>query len=119
VTTGFSALRHRNPAPLQRPAPLTPGTCPCTPTCSCSPSGTALLNTIAASSTATYLLAHGHGKATTNDALVHGFSTAYWWAVGFLVLSALFSLIAVNAPRPDLTASSDEATSSVRPAPVH
>jgi len=39
--------------------------------------------------------------------------------LGFLVLSALFSLIAVNAPRPDLTASSDEATSSVRPAPVH
>jgi hypothetical protein len=62
--------------------------------------GTALLNTIAASSTATYLLSHVHGKANTNAALVHGFSTAYWWAVGFLVLSALISLLAVNAPHP-------------------
>ena len=78
--------------------------------------GTALLNTIAASSTATYLLSHGHSTGVTKDALVHGFSTAYWWGVGFLVLSALFSLIAVNAPRPDLSASSDEATSSGQPA---
>ncbi|MET7551961.1 MULTISPECIES: hypothetical protein [unclassified Streptomyces] len=31
---------------------------------------------------------------------MHGFSTAYWWAVGFLVLSALISLLAVNAPGP-------------------
>ncbi|MFF0401278.1 MFS transporter [Streptomyces sp. NPDC005248] len=61
--------------------------------------GTALLNTIAASSSATYLLSHTHGKTNTNAALVHGFSTAYWWAVGFLVLSALISLVAVNAPR--------------------
>ncbi|MGC5004959.1 MFS transporter [Streptomyces sp. NBC_00353] len=62
--------------------------------------GTALLNTIAASSTATYLLSRAQGKANTNAALVHGFSTAYWWAVGFLVLSALISLLAVDAPRP-------------------
>jgi predicted MFS family arabinose efflux permease len=81
--------------------------------------GTALLNTIAASSTVTYLLAHGHGKATTDIALVHGFSTAYWWAVGFLILSALFSLIAVNAPRPDHSASSDEADALDALAPVH
>ena len=81
--------------------------------------GTALLNTIAASSTATYLLTHGHGTGDTNDALVHGFSTAYWWAVGFLVLSALFSLIAVNAPRPDHSASSDDTARAKRPAPVH
>ncbi len=81
--------------------------------------GTALLNTIAASSTATYLLSHGHGPGVANDALTHGFSTAYWWGVGFLVLSALFSLIAVNAPRPNYSASSDEETSSGQPAPVH
>ncbi|WP_189111891.1 MFS transporter [Streptomyces camponoticapitis] len=80
--------------------------------------GTALLNTIAASSTTAYLLSHGHGKTDTDVALVHGFSTAYWWAVGFLVLSALFSLVMVNAPRPDLSAPSDE-TSQARPAPVH
>lgn len=54
----------------------------------------------AAGSTATYLLSHAHGKANTNAALVHGFSTSYGWAVGFFVLSALISLLAVNAPRP-------------------
>ncbi|WP_329168149.1 MFS transporter [Streptomyces sp. NBC_01693] len=63
--------------------------------------GTALLNTIAASSTAAYLLSHAHSAAATDAALVHGFSTAYWWAVGFLVLSAVVSLAAVNAPRPN------------------
>ena len=42
--------------------------------------GTALLNTIAASSTAGYLLSHSRGRAATNIALVHRFSTAYWWA---------------------------------------
>lgn len=65
--------------------------------------GTALLNTIAASSTATYLLSRAHGKADTNAALVHGFSTAYWWAVGFLVLSALISSSRSTHPAPATT----------------
>ncbi|MEU8836303.1 MFS transporter [Streptomyces sp900116325] len=65
--------------------------------------GTALLNTIAASSTAAYVLSHAHAKTSTDTALVHGFSTAYWWAVGFLLLSALISLVTVNAPRPSLS----------------
>ncbi|MFF1847717.1 MFS transporter [Streptomyces sp. NPDC058217] len=81
--------------------------------------GTALLNTIAAGSTTAYLAAHGHGKTDPDVALVHGFSTAYWWAVGFLLLSALFSLIAVNAPRPDHSASSDDTTAAETPVPVH
>ncbi|MDX3771794.1 hypothetical protein OG963_01165 [Streptomyces sp. NBC_01707] len=49
------------------------------------------------------MLSHAHAKTSTDTALVHGFSTAYWWAVGFLVLSALISLVAVNAPRPSLS----------------
>jgi EmrB/QacA subfamily drug resistance transporter len=81
--------------------------------------GTALLNTIAASSTAAYLASHGHRKAATDAALVHGFSTAFWWAVGFLVLAALFSFIAVNAPRPDHSTSSAEEEALGTPAPVH
>ncbi|MGI5517172.1 MFS transporter [Streptomyces sp. CA-106131] len=81
--------------------------------------GTALLNTVAASSTTAYLASHAHGRAATDAALVHGFTTAYWWAVGFLVLSALFSFIAVNAPRPDHSASAAETEALEVPAPVH
>lgn len=78
--------------------------------------GTALLNTIAAGSTAAYLAGHARGAHATSAALVHGFSTAYWWAVAFLVVSALVSLVAVNAPRPDHNVASEEAPAAV---PVH
>jgi MFS family permease len=61
--------------------------------------GTALLNTIAASSTATYLATHA-SNASHKAALVHGFSTAYLWGAGFLVIASAISLIAVNADRP-------------------
>lgn len=81
--------------------------------------GTALLNTIAASSTTAYLATRGHGRAVTDVALVHGFTTAYWWAFGFLLLSALISLVAVNAPRPDHSASSAGAATTEKPVPVH
>ncbi|MDX2709246.1 MFS transporter [Streptomyces sp. PA03-6a] len=84
--------------------------------------GTALLNTIAAGSTTAYLATHGHGghgRAATDAALVHGFSTAFWWATGFLLLAALFSLVAVNAPRPGHSATPATAEAPGTPAPVH
>jgi hypothetical protein len=62
--------------------------------------GTALLNTIAAGSTAAYLAAHAGAGAAAKAALVHGFSVAYWWAFGFLAAAALISLLAVNAGNP-------------------
>ncbi|MFS4094227.1 MFS transporter [Streptomyces sp. AF1A] len=80
--------------------------------------GTALLNTIAASSTATYLLAHAHTASSTRSALVHGFSTAYWWGVGFLVLSAAISLFAVDAPKPGHAPAADEADAA-EPVAMH
>jgi EmrB/QacA subfamily drug resistance transporter len=61
--------------------------------------GTALLNTIAASATGTYLATHA-STVSQRVALVHGFSIAYWWAVGFLAVATAISLIAVNAARP-------------------
>lgn len=82
--------------------------------------GTALLNTVAASSTAAYLASHlGHGKAATDTALVHGFSVGFWWAAGFLALAALFAFFAVNAPRPDHSSSPATAEALDTPAPVH
>ncbi|MEU0209291.1 MFS transporter [Streptomyces canus] len=65
--------------------------------------GTALLNTIAASATATYLTAHaGPGvdkRLLQAEATVHGFNVATWWAFGALLLAALIAGVVVNAER--------------------
>ncbi|MCC3776728.1 MFS transporter [Streptomyces sp. UNOB3_S3] len=63
--------------------------------------GTALLNTIAASATTDYFKSHMAGatnqKILTFQSMVHGYSTAVWWAVGILSLSALVAVVFVNA----------------------
>jgi EmrB/QacA subfamily drug resistance transporter len=64
--------------------------------------GTALLNTIAASATTTWSTSHAAeaptlGKAAfANQAAVHGYAAAIWWAVGILVLSATIVLTLIN-----------------------
>ncbi|MET9698980.1 MFS transporter [Streptomyces sp. NPDC006529] len=71
--------------------------------------GTALLNTIAASATTAYLTAHaaeaaGGGaaaKLVQARAMVEGYSSAIWWAVGILVASSLIALTLINTGRPD------------------
>jgi EmrB/QacA subfamily drug resistance transporter len=62
--------------------------------------GTALLNTIATTVTATYLRTHGVQTATTVAAgTVHGFSVAFIFAAGFLALAliAVLWLVTTNA----------------------
>ncbi|KJY41220.1 Puromycin resistance protein pur8 [Streptomyces sp. NRRL B-1568] len=63
--------------------------------------GTALLNTIAASATTDYFKSHmtpgTSQKLLTFKSMVHGYSTAVWWAAGILTLSALVALVFVNA----------------------
>ncbi|MBN0044376.1 DHA2 family efflux MFS transporter permease subunit [Streptomyces actuosus] len=65
--------------------------------------GTALLNTVAASVTSSYLVAHaGPGvdrQALRAEAAVHGFNVATWWAMGALLLAALIAGVVVDAPR--------------------
>jgi EmrB/QacA subfamily drug resistance transporter len=57
--------------------------------------GTALLNTLAVSATTRYLTSHltlagGRlGTTLTSLALVHGYTTAFWWAAGILVAGAV------------------------------
>jgi hypothetical protein len=54
--------------------------------------GTALLNTIAASATASYLTGHLHGRPTaalTQLALIHGYTTAVWWCAGIFLSGAV------------------------------
>ncbi len=59
--------------------------------------GTALLNTIAASATATYLASHPGGGKVATAATVHGYATASGWAAGILVLAALLAALLINA----------------------
>ncbi|MDH6126121.1 MFS transporter [Kitasatospora sp. GP82] len=67
--------------------------------------GTALLNTIAASSATAYVKAH-MAKATSPElfkvqTMVHSFSTAIWWSFGILLLAAAISFVFINIGRPD------------------
>ncbi|ANH91991.1 MULTISPECIES: MFS transporter [unclassified Streptomyces] len=73
--------------------------------------GTALLNTIASSATASYIKDHigAAGGARPQQqlvqvqGLVHGYTSAIWFAVGILVLAAVIALTFVNAGRPGST----------------
>jgi hypothetical protein len=53
--------------------------------------GTALLNTIAASATTSYLTGHLHGRPTPSLvqlSLIHGYTTAFWWVAGIFAAGA-------------------------------
>ena len=62
--------------------------------------GTALLNTIAATATASYLVAHGRSSALAGT--VHGFSLAFLAGAAMLVLAAVASAVFVTARPKDL-----------------
>ncbi|MEU9335085.1 MFS transporter [Streptomyces sp. NPDC048290] len=73
--------------------------------------GTALLNTIAASATTSYIADNIAGAGTNRAAQelvqlrgqVEGYTSAIWVAVGILVVSALIAFVMVNAGRPGST----------------
>ncbi|WP_062208225.1 MFS transporter [Streptomyces sp. NBRC 109706] len=62
--------------------------------------GTALLNTIATSATASRLAALGHDPALADEAMLHGFVTAGTWAAAILLTGALLVTALMNTPRP-------------------
>ncbi|MFD7837127.1 MFS transporter [Streptomyces sp. NPDC059761] len=70
--------------------------------------GTALLNTIAASATTAYLTDHAAeaaaggpaAKLIQAQAMVEGYSSAIWWAVGILVASSTIALTLITTGRP-------------------
>ncbi|WP_264932914.1 MFS transporter [Streptomyces sp. A012304] len=73
--------------------------------------GTALLNTVAASATTSYITDHIAGAASRPqqqlvqlEGMVQGYTTAIWFAVGILVVAAAIALTFVNAGRPDMGA---------------
>ena len=63
--------------------------------------GTALLNTIAATATATYIASHGARFAP--EGLVHGFSVAFAVGAGLLALAAVVSGVLVTIRASELS----------------
>ena len=59
--------------------------------------GTALLNTIAASTTAAYLATHARTQALADQATVHGFAVASGWAAAALLVGAVVGGVMINA----------------------
>ncbi|MFC5217785.1 MFS transporter [Streptomyces coerulescens] len=89
--------------------------------------GTALLNTIAASATTSYIADHIGGAAGRSqqqlvqlEGMVQGYTSAIWFAVGILVVAAGIALTFVNAGRPggSTVASSGEGAEDEVPVPV-
>ncbi|CAN5376176.1 MFS transporter [soil metagenome] len=68
--------------------------------------GTALLNTIAATAAVNYIAIHGAAK--TAEGLVHGYTVAFTWGLGALILAAVISLVLVTKQRPPAEVEGDE-----------
>jgi EmrB/QacA subfamily drug resistance transporter len=66
--------------------------------------GTALLNTIATTASATYIAAHlrdpSQKELITREGVVHGYTVAIWWAVGIMLLAGLVAGLMVTAKAP-------------------
>ena len=61
--------------------------------------GTSLLSTIFASAVASYAAGHLHTTELANAAAVHGYTTAFWWAVGIFALAFLLAILDPSRPR--------------------
>jgi EmrB/QacA subfamily drug resistance transporter len=62
--------------------------------------GTALLNTVATTATATFLAGKAGSPALAADAAVHGYTTAFWWAAAILAVGGVIcGLLLHGAPR--------------------
>jgi len=69
--------------------------------------GLAFLNTIAASATTAYVVAH-MGEAQSDPAygiksLVYGFDTAFWWSLAILAVAGIIWVVLVNMSKEDMT----------------
>ena len=62
--------------------------------------GTALLNTIAASTLSSYVAAHGHSRLVLAQAAVHSYSVAFWVVVGIFVGTAVVCALVLPSGAP-------------------
>jgi EmrB/QacA subfamily drug resistance transporter len=87
--------------------------------------GTALLNTIAASATTSYIKDHigGAGPKAQQQLVqlegqVHGYTNAIWFAVGILVLAATIAATFINTGKPEVGPASAEGAEDEMRIPV-
>lgn len=67
--------------------------------------GTALLNTMAASAAAAFLVGRDPAdRATQVDAALHSYTTAYWWTAGIFAVGALLAVLVLPPHRGEATA---------------
>ena len=75
--------------------------------------GTALLNTVAVAATTAYFALNGaDGKAAINSGLTAGYSKAFLWGAGFLLIAACVSAFMITIGK-DAAAESDDAAPAV------
>jgi EmrB/QacA subfamily drug resistance transporter len=60
--------------------------------------GTALLSTLFATSAANYAKSHNE-RGLTAAALIHGYTTAFWWSAGFFAVGLLVTVLVLPAGR--------------------
>ncbi len=70
--------------------------------------GTSLLNTVAGTATAAYLVGKLPTRENTSQATVHGFTVGFWIAAACLFGAALSAIFIVKANRRDIQAITDE-----------
>ncbi|MEU0255397.1 MFS transporter [Streptomyces sp. NPDC006184] len=88
--------------------------------------GTALLSTLATSATHDYATSHARGATTPAaghllrlQAMVHGFSTAIWWAAGILALAAATAFTLINTGHQGRNSHSDDPDQVSVPSMAH
>ncbi|MEZ0066518.1 EmrB/QacA subfamily drug resistance transporter [Streptacidiphilus sp. MAP12-20] len=62
--------------------------------------GTALLNTLATSAGASYLVGKAPSPEAMAQAQLHSYATAYWWSAGFFVVGLVLSAVLYRRGRP-------------------
>jgi EmrB/QacA subfamily drug resistance transporter len=60
--------------------------------------GTSLLSTLFASSAASYLASHHSAANVQTAAMVHGYTTAFWWGAGIFFLGLIIALTVFPGP---------------------
>jgi EmrB/QacA subfamily drug resistance transporter len=68
--------------------------------------GTALLNTIYTGAVTAYVTSHAPGPQAQLQGLVHGYTRAFYWAAGLLLIGALATAILIRIRRQDVPTTS-------------
>lgn len=68
--------------------------------------GTALLNTIAASATTAFVVAHG-GQAALPEGIVHGYTVAFTWGAGIMAVAAIVTFTMIKPQQHELEPTSE------------